>query len=218
MRRISWIIGFCLNLIPCFGSSVYATEGAEAVIRQATGQMYRALEQECRQDPKTPGNLFRLVDEILLPHADFERMSRWALGKYWRQASDSQLQRFVREFKVLLVRTYASMIQSVTPKDINYLPGRDAGDLDKAVVRTEVRQQGAAPLPIHYHMHRKNGRWLVYDVRIEGISLITNYRSNFAAEIRTYGIQGLIDRLKAKNRQQTVTNVEDRQTVRAGTC
>ena len=95
-----------------------------------------------------PESLSLLVDEILLPHTDFERMSRLAMGKYWKQSSDSQRQQFVQEFKELLIRTYATAIHRVLPEDISYLPERNSGAPDKTVVRTEVRPEGMAVMPV----------------------------------------------------------------------
>lgn len=90
------------------GASAHAAVSAQAVIHQATERMYAALQHECQARTLRPESLFLLVDEILLPHADFERMSRWVMGKYWKQSSEHQRQQFVQEFKKLLIRTYAT--------------------------------------------------------------------------------------------------------------
>jgi len=184
MHGFSWFVGLCMSLILLSGVSAGVGVSPQALIHQATDQMYAALQHECRSRTLHRQSLSLLVDEILLPHTDFERMSRLVMGKYWKQSSDSQRQQFVQEFKELLIRTYATAIHRVLPEDISYLPERNSGAPDKTVVRTEVRAEGMAVMPVHYHMYRKNGRWLVYDVRIEGVSLVANYRSTFAAEIK----------------------------------
>jgi len=211
-------VGLCMSLILVPGVSAQAGVGPQAVIHQATDQLYAALQHECRSRTLRPKSLSLLVDEILLPHTDFERMSRLVMGKYWKQSSDSQRQQFVQEFKELLIRTYATAIHRVLPEDISYLPERNPGAPDKTVVRTEVRPEGMAAMPVHYHMYRKNGRWLVYDVRIEGVSLVANYRSTFAAEIKARGVEGLIVTLKKKNEQQMAATTVNGQTVLAGSC
>ena len=93
----------------------------------------------------------------------------------------------------------ARPIQTVAPENIHYLPTRDMGHSDRTLVRTEIRQPGEAVIAIDYPMYRKQERWLVYDVRVEGISLVTNYRTTFADEIKDKGISGLIASLKRQN-------------------
>jgi len=177
----------------------FASTDAETVVRQLTEQIYRVLLDECNGIRERPERLYSLVDEVLLPHADLDKMSQWVLGKYWREADDGQRRDFAHQFRQLLVRTYATAIQTVTPENIYYLPGRDTGRSDQALVRTEIRQPGEAVIAIDYPMYRKQGRWLVYDVRVEGVSLVTNYRTTFAEEIRSKGLSGVIASLKQQN-------------------
>lgn len=211
--------GLCISLVVCWGVSAQAgVVGAQAVVHQATDRIYAALQRECQSRTLHPESLSLLVDEILLPHTDFVGLSRLVTGKYWKRSSESQRQQFIIEFKGLLIRTYATAMQSVLPEDISYLPERNSATADKTVVRTEVRPAGQAVTPVHYHMHKKNGRWLVYDVRIEGISLVSNYRSTFGAEIKARGVDGLIARLKQKNEQQMATTTNNGQTILAGLC
>jgi len=199
MHGFSRFVGLCMGLNLLSGLSAQAgLSSPQAVIHQATDRMYAALQHECRSRKFHPESLSLLVDEILLPHTDFERMSRLVMGKYWKQSSNSQRHQFVQEFKELLIRTYAKAIHRVLPEDISYLPQRNSGAPDKTVVRTEVRPEGMAVMPVHYHTYRKNGSWLVYDVHIEGISLVANYRSTFDAEIKAGGVEGLIAALKKK--------------------
>ena len=202
MNGLSWFAGLFMSLNLLAGVSAQAVErSAQTVIQQATERLYAAIQHDCETGTLRPENLFPQVDAILLPHADFQRMSRLVMGKHWKRLSDSQRQQFIQEFKALLVRTYAMAIHSLSPEDIRYLPERNSGAPDKTMVRTEVRPEGMPVIPVHYSMYRKNGRWLVYDVRIEGISLITNYRSTFSAGIKATGVAGLIAMLKQKNRQ-----------------
>lgn len=218
MRGFSGFVGLCTSLMLLSGVSAQTGVDAQTVIHKATDRLYAALQDECLTHTLHPERLFLLVDDILLPHADLQRMSRWVMGKYWKQSSESQQQQFMREFKQLLVRTYATAIHRVTPEDIRYLPERNSGAVDKTVVRTEVRPKGMPVIPVHYHMHRKNDRWLVYDVRIEGVSLVANYRSTFSAEIKAIGVEGLISRLKQKNEQQMAAKAVNSESVLAVIC
>ena len=202
MHGSSGLVGIGMSLLFLTGGPVQA-EGisAQAVIQQATERMYAALQEKCTTRRSDPEALLPPVTAILMPHADFKRMSRWVMGKHWKQLSESQRQRFQQEFKKLLIRTYATVIHSVSPDGIRYLPQRKSDSVDTAVVRTEVQAADTPVIPVHYLMHRKNGHWLVYDVRIEGVSLITNYRSTFSAGIEAQGVGGLIASLKQKNQQ-----------------
>lgn len=188
---------------------------AETVVRQLTERVYRVLLDECAPIREQPERLYALVDEVLLPHADLDKMTQWVLGKYWRQADDAQRRDFAQQFRQLLVRTYATAIQTVTPASIYYLPGRDTGRPDQALVRTEIRQPGEAAVAIDYLMYRKQGRWMVYDVRVEGVSLVTNYRTTFAEEIYAKGLPRVIASLKQQNQapmaQETAQRIRDLQ-------
>jgi phospholipid transport system substrate-binding protein len=196
-----------LILLACLLVAVLAeSPGAETVVRHATRDLYQKLEKQAEPISRQPELLYALVDEVLSEHVDLERMARWILGKYWRQTSDSQRREFNEQFRSLLVRTYATAIQSVSLQDIHYLPVRETLSADRAVVRTEVRAAGKPALPIDYLMHNKSGEWLVYDVRIEGVSMVTNYRTDFSEQIRTKGMQGLIEALKQKNSRNSVTD------------
>jgi phospholipid transport system substrate-binding protein len=151
-------------------------------------------------------------------HADFKRMSGWVMGKHWKRLSEGQRQQFVRQFKTLLIRTRATALHSVSAEDIRYLPERKSGAPNKSVVRTEVKARGTAVTPVHYPMHRKNGRWLVYDVRIKGVSLIANYRSTFSAGIEANGANALIAMLQQKNGQQMAVVSDNGHTAVVSRC
>ena len=142
-----------------------------------------------------------LVEEKVLPHFDFRVMTSLAVGRDWRQASKEQREKLVTEFSTLLVRTYSNALTTYRDQTIDYKPLRAAdGDTD-VTVRTEVRQPGARPVTIDYSLERQGDEWKVYDVVVAGVSLVTNYRSSFANEIRSSGIDGLIASLEDKNSQ-----------------
>ena len=142
-----------------------------------------------------------LVEEKVLPHFDFRIMTSLAVGRDWRQASKEQREKLVGEFRTLLVRTYSNALTTYRDQTIDYKPLRAAkGDTD-VTVRTEVRQPGARPVSIDYALEMQGDEWKVYDVVVAGVSLVTNYRSSFANEIRSGGIDGLISSLEEKNAQ-----------------
>ena len=173
----------------------------QALVKQTSEKILSQLKAEQARLNKEPGRIYELVDEVLLPHFDFEYMSQMVLAKYWRRASQEERVAFTAEFRNLLVRTYAKSLNQYVDQEIIFLPFRAGRDEDQATVKTEVEQPGSFPIPIDYRLHYKNESWLLFDVLIDGVSLVTNYRSSFAKAIRQEGIQSLIDSLAKKNQQ-----------------
>ena len=191
------LIGGLLNGI------AYAAMSPQDLVKQTSQRMLQALRDEKAQIKKNPEHLRKLVDKIVLPHFDFRKMSRLVLGRYWRRASDGQQERFVDEFRTLLVRTYTTALSEYTDQTINYLPFKGDPGSGDVTVRTEVQQRGGSPIPIDYSLMREDSEWKVYDVTISGISLVINYRSSFASEIRHAGLDGLIDKLHNRNKKNS---------------
>jgi phospholipid transport system substrate-binding protein len=141
-----------------------------------------------------------LVEQKVLPHFNFTRMTQLAVGRDWRQASPEQQAQLVAEFKALLVRTYSNALTGYRNQVIAFKPARyQPADTD-VIVRTEVKQPGAQPVSIDYSLSKEGDGWKVYDVVVANVSLVTNYRDSFAAEVRNGGIDGLIKSLQARNK------------------
>lgn len=149
----------------------------------------------------TPATLGDLVETKILPHFDFDHMTQMATGPGWRLATPGQQQALTREFMTLLVRTYSAALSSVRDQVIEFRPLRSPPEGTDVTVRTLVKQSGAAALTIDYDMQHMPNGWKVYDIKIEGVSLIATYRETFAARIRESGIDGLIKLLAEKNRR-----------------
>lgn len=141
-----------------------------------------------------------LVEAKVLPHFDFNRMTQLAVGKHWNAASPQQKQTLVKEFRSLLVRTYATSLTAFSNQAVDFKPFSMKPDDTEVTVQTEIKQPGGKPIPINYDMYKTAFGWKVYDVSIDGVSLVINYRSSFANTIRQSGIDGLIAMLEAKSR------------------
>jgi len=181
------------------GSSAAAVQAPEVLVQETTDKITSVLRAEQDKIKAEPDRLLEIVDTIVAPHFDFERMSSWVLGKYWRKASDDEKNRFAQEFRTLLVRTYAKALNDNYDKQIDMLTPRKRKDGKQVTVRTEIQQSGGFPIPISYKMHMKEGVWKIFDVNVDGISLVANYRSSFAKEIRKDGLEKLIARLADRN-------------------
>jgi phospholipid transport system substrate-binding protein len=142
-----------------------------------------------------------MIDSILLPHFDFQRITQGALGQYWRQATPAQQKALTSGFQQVLIRTYARSLLSYSGEEIRYLPVKPGSKPGTVTVSTEVRGSGSAPIPVDYRMYNNGAGWKVFDVIINNASLVGNYRSSFATEIRQSGIDGLIDKLSEMNRK-----------------
>lgn len=173
----------------------------QQLVIDTADQMLSALKANRAELDKNPDLIYDMVKDIVLPHTDFVRMSSWVLGKYWRRASKEQKIRFVRAFRELMVRTYAVALLEYSDQKIEYVPLRDDPASGDVTVRTQVIQSGKQPIAINYNLWRRKDEWKVYDIAVDGISLVANYRTSFATEIKEKGLDALISRLEQHNKQ-----------------
>jgi len=171
-----------------------ATVQPDELVRTTTDRilaLLRANHQAYEQDSK---KLQEMVYKEVLPHFDFTAMSKLVLGRHWRDATDKQRDQFTKEFRDLLVRTYSTALLKYSNEEIVYLPYRGRPEDRSTVVSVEVRQQsrGSAGIPMQYSFYNRDNVWKVYDVTIDGISLVTNYRSTYSEKIKNQGLDGLI--------------------------
>jgi phospholipid transport system substrate-binding protein len=173
----------------------------DALARKASEDVLAVINAD--KDIKS-GNVQRLhqvVEEKVLPFFDFERMTKLAVGKHWSQATPAQQESLMREFRGMLVRTYANALLAVSSKNIDFKPLNMAPGATEAVVKTEIKQAGASPITIDFSTEKGAGGWKVYDVAIDEVSLVTNYRGSFNAVVRKNGIDGLIASLASGARK-----------------
>lgn len=191
-------------LLTLYTQLVVAMSPPEKIIIETSETMLSKIHKEGDALRENKQKVYQMIEEVIVPHIDFERMSKWVLGKYWRTATDDQKTRFEKEFRSLLMRTYATAISEYSGEKFEYLPSRyQEGDKDTNV-RTELRQPGNPnPIAVNYSLHLINGRWLVYDIVIEGVSLISNYRTSFASQIKRSSLDALIEQLVERNKQRT---------------
>ncbi len=188
-----------LILLLPLGVGAETLAGPQQVIQSISDQLKVILAENRERMDEDPGFVYQLANDVLLPHVDFTRVSSLVLGKYWRRASEEQKEAFSREFKRMLVRTYSTAFREFRSWEMSYAPLRmSEGDAEVAV-HTQVKREGAPPVDVIYRMHNQDGSWKAYDVTIEGISLVTNYRSSFAKEVRRSGMRGLIERITRLN-------------------
>lgn len=181
--------------------AVAATAGLappQQVIQRVSDGLALALRED-RAGLADRAAVRRLVDRLFLPHIDVERVSALVLGQFWRDATPEQRRAFTRAFEDLVINSYAHAVHEIGDWEVRFLPLRPGERADRVVVRTEVLRPRAAPVAVDYRMVEEQGRWRAYDVLVEGISLLSNYRSSFTAIARARGIDGLIAELQRRN-------------------
>jgi phospholipid transport system substrate-binding protein len=172
----------------------------DELVRNVAGEVLTIIRNDKSIQSGDTSKVLALVDEKVLPHFDFRRMTGMAVGRDWRSASPQQQERLTEAFRTLLVRTYSNALTQYRDQTIEFKPLR-SNPGDKAVrVNSEIRQPGTQPIAIDYSLGQTEKGWKVFDVVVAGVSLVTNYRSSFADEISKKGIDGLIDSLEAKNK------------------
>jgi len=203
MLRQLWllILGSTLLLSPLQAEPV----APNMLLETASREMISAINANHEKIKTDPTIVNGLVEEILMPHIDFIAASQWVLGKYWRSASKEQKLEFIRQFRTLLLRFYSTALSeylttnTVAEDMFVFLPLRGDTATKQVTVNSEIHAPSGSIIPVKYSMHLTNKGWKVYDVSIEGVSMVTTYRTSFAAEIRQKGLDGLIASLTAQN-------------------
>ncbi len=177
-----------------------AQEAPDVLVKRVTEEVLEIVRNDKDIQKGNTTRVIDLVDAKVLPNFNFRHMTALALGKDWRKATPEQQEKLTAEFKTLLVRTYSNALTGYKNQKIIYKAFRmNSGDTD-VLVRTEVQEPGNKPVQLDYSLEKTDAGWKVYDVTVAGISLVTNYREQFAQEVRHGGIDGLIASIAAKNK------------------
>ena len=189
-----------LSLI-CFASASFATEAPDELVKRTAEDVLTIIKSDKDIQAGNQEKLFALTEEKILPNFNFDKVSRLVLGKNWTKATPDQKTAFQSEFKSLLLRTYATALSKYKNQTIEYAPLRMADGATTASVKTSIVQSGGQPIAVNYTLEKQvDATWKVYDIVIEGVSLVTNYRGQFAQEIRQNGLDSLIKKLADKNK------------------
>jgi phospholipid transport system substrate-binding protein len=186
-----------------FQQPVMAGDSApEKLIKITADEVLEIIKSRSQEFKQDPARLYAMVDEKVLPHFDFDRMTNLALGRYRTKVSKQQKPKLVNEFRQLLVRTYGKALLEYNDQVIKYLPMRGSLEKGDVSIRTEIEQKGGFPIPLNYEVYKKDSGWKVYDISVDGISLVSNYRSTFSRKIKEAGVDGLIKSLQDRNKQE----------------
>ena len=197
------ILAMCLGLtfvvvMPVVHAEIQAPD---ELIKNAAQEVLAIVKQDREIQAGSQKKVFELVDAKVLPHFNFTRMTRLAVGKHWRTATAQQKQSLETEFRNMLVRTYTKAFTAYRDQVIEIKPLKIPAGANEITVKTLIVKPGTPSIPVDYDMEKTADGWKVFDLIIEGVSLVTNYRSTFAQQIQQSGIDGLIKTLAEKNRK-----------------
>jgi phospholipid transport system substrate-binding protein len=160
-------------------------------------------DKDLQENGKTGPAIEKIDAKVLQPHFNFSHMTSLAMGKEWRKATPEQKKVLIQEFKTLLVRTYSNALTIYKTPTVKFKPSHFQPTDTEVLIRTQVLQPGINPADIDYSLEKVGDEWKVFDVVVDGVSLVTNYRDFFAQEVRKGGIEGAIKSLQTKNRTLT---------------
>jgi phospholipid transport system substrate-binding protein len=173
--------------------------GPEDLVKKVTQEVLDAIKSDKQLAAGDKRRAIKLAEEKVLPHVDFEEATRLAVGRGWAQATPEQRKKLVTEFRNMLVRTYSNAITAYEGQTMKVMPVRmKPGDTDVTVHNQFIRP-GGKPVLLDYSMRKTDSGWKIYDIVVEGVSLVLTYRSEFDAVVKQEGIDGLIKRLAQKN-------------------
>ncbi len=177
-----------------------AQQAPDKLVKDVANEVLRSLREDPDLRTANPGKMAELIEKSVAPHFDFERMTRLAVGRNWREATEEQKKLLIAQFRQLLVRSYSTAYSAYRNIVVEVKPARLQPGEDDVQVKSEIKLPGGAPpVNVDYAMYKADSDWKVYDVIVDGVSLVTTYRSTFSEEIRQNGIDGLIKSLREKN-------------------
>jgi phospholipid transport system substrate-binding protein len=181
------------------GAQAQPATAPDALIKQLSNEVIDAVKSDKAIQAGDVSKIITLVDTKVMPNVNFQRMTASAVGRYWRTATPEQQKRLQDEFKILIVRTYAGALTQVKDQTVQLKPMRAGADDPEVVVRTEVKGRGD-PIQLDYRLEKDGSGWKIFDVNVLGVWLVDQYKSSFAQEIRTDGVDGLIAKLAERNK------------------
>jgi phospholipid transport system substrate-binding protein len=195
MNLFRFLLVFFFLSTPVFAQDT----GPEDLVKKITQDVLDTIKSDKQLAAGDRQKAIKLAEEKILPHVDFEEATRLAVGRGWKEASPEQKKKLVGEFRNMLVRTYSNAISAYEGQTMKVMPVRmKPGDTD-ATVHNQFIRPGAKPVLVDYSMRKTEKGWKIYDIVVEGVSLVLTYRSEFDAVVKQDGIDGLIKRLSQKN-------------------
>jgi len=201
MKRRSWLAALLMSAAAGVTSlpALAQDEAPDAMVKRLSAEVLATIKADPAIQAGDVNRIIALVDSKIMPNVNFSRMTASAVGRYWRQATPEQQKQLQDEFKTLLVRTYSGALGEVRDQTLSFRPMRFKPEDTEVVVRSEVRGKGD-PIQLDYRMEKTPSGWKIYDLNVLGVWLVETYRTQFAQEISSKGIDGLIASLAQRNK------------------
>jgi phospholipid transport system substrate-binding protein len=198
-----FVMLFCSSILPAQASNSIAPP--DELIRSTVHDVLEIINKDNRAQDENQKKLLEFIDAKVLPHFDFERMTRLAVGRSWRAATPEQRNALIAEFRTMLVRTYTRAFTLYKEVSVETKPVKVPENADEVTVKTVILRPGAQPVPVNYEMEKTDAGWKAFDVTVEGVSLVATHRNSFAEKVQQDGIDGLIKSLAELNRSASNT-------------
>jgi phospholipid transport system substrate-binding protein len=193
---------FTLMVCMVFAMSARSEEAATSMLRGVADHLIAKLNSDKAAIDTDPQHIVMLVDTIIMPVTDFELIAKHVLGQHWRTATDGQRERFLKEFKLLLIVTYMAAFRSYKDQTVDFTGQRsDPEDPNRVEVRTLIKEPSAAPIPVNYRLINESGNWKVYDFNVDGVGLTSSFRSQFNNAIQQKGLDAVLADMGERNRK-----------------
>ena len=199
MRRRTLLLSLVLSLSTVLLPARAAESGPEDLVRRITGEVLEAVKTDPQLAAGDRKKALALAEQKILPHVDFREATQLAVGKAWQSATPPQQERLVAEFRAMLVRIYSNAVEVYRGQTMKVMPLRMAANDTEVTVRNQYLRDGQPPVRVDYAMRKTAQGWKIYDITVEGVSLVLTYRAEFESVVRNDGVDGLIRRLQQKN-------------------
>lgn len=198
-----FFLGLIVSLVAV--KPVFAEEDPLRMLQNVTTQVMAELKSHREELRRHPDKIYTLVDHLIVPHVDFSEMARWVVGRNaWKTASAAVKQEFINEFKTMVIRSYARSLLEYTDQRIEFLPLREAiKDKTRLEILSLIKGEGKEPVRMDYRLlHEEDKTWQVYDIVIEGVSLMQGYRAQFEEDVKKGGMKSVIEKMRNHNAQR----------------
>ncbi len=179
-----------------------AAEDPVEMLKQVTGSVMQSLKDHQENIKQNPNKLYELVDHLILPHVDFVEMARWVVGRNaWKEASPEVQKAFVSQFRTMVVRSYARSLLGYTDQEVEFLPLREPVKNQQRIQVSSLIKDGSQSTQMNYYLLKEADGWRVYDIIIEGVSLVQGYRAQFADDVRIGGVAQAVETMRKHNQE-----------------
>ncbi len=210
MRFLLAVVSVLLLLLSSYAAAI-DDRSPEQIVKDTSGTVLNTINEDNDRLRADPTLINQLINDTVIPIIDLDSMGKLILGKYWKKASEEQRAGFIAEFKDMLIRTYAKSLVDYGHAKINVLPARDKQEGKYYTVQSELDVgSGKPPLQVAYIFRKnKQSEWKVFDLAVDGLSLVKNFRTSFGQEIRETSLDALIERLANTNKSGATDEVAE---------